>query len=87
MKVVGLDIVKEAQKRHASAAGRLSAWTAEVKAAAWSSFQDVRARFPKTDKVGDRYVFDIGGNKFRSIAAINFVTGVDRVRWFDTHAE
>ena len=89
MKLVGVDIIEEAQKRHADAAKRLSAWKAEVtsKTTAWTSFQDVRERYPTTDKVGDRYIFDIGGNRFRLIVKINFVVGVVAVRWFGTHAE
>ena len=89
MKLVGVGIVKEAQKRHTDVAKRLSAWKAEVAAEAtiWKSFQDVRARYPATDKVGDRYVFDIGGNRYRLIAKINFAVGVVAVRWFGTHAE
>jgi mRNA interferase HigB len=89
MKLVGGHILEEAQKRHADAAKRLSAWRAEVasKSTVWTSFQDVRDRYPKADKVGDRYVFDIGGNRFRLIAKINFAAGVVAVRWFGTHAD
>ena len=89
MRLVGGHILEEAQKRHPDAAKRLSAWRAEVasKSTVWKSFQDVRDRYPKTDKVGDRYVFDIGGNRFRLIAKINFAAGVVAVRWFGTHAD
>jgi mRNA interferase HigB len=89
MKVVGVDIIEAAQKRHAGAAKRLSAWKAEVesKETVWKSFQDVRARYPATDRVGSRYIFDIGGNRYRLVVKINFAVGVVAVRWFGTHAE
>jgi mRNA interferase HigB len=89
MKLVGLEIIEAAQKRHADAAKRLAAWKAEVesKETVWKSFQDVRARYPATDRVGSRYVFDIGGNRYRLIVKINFVVGLVVVRWFGTHAE
>lgn len=89
MRLVGGQIIEEAQKRHADAAKRLSAWKAEVasKSTVWTSFQDVRDRYPKADKVGDRYVFDIGGNRFRLIVKINFAAGVVAVVWFGTHAD
>ena len=89
MKLVGVEVIEEGQKRHADAANRLSAWRAEVtsETTIWKSFQDVRARYPATDKVGDRYVFDIGGNRYRLIVKINFAVGVVAVRWFGTHAE
>ena len=57
------------------------------KSTVWTSFQDVRDRYPMADKVGDRYVFDIGGNRFRLIAKIDFAAGVVAVRWFGTHAD
>jgi mRNA interferase HigB len=89
MKLVGVDTIKEAQERHADAAKRLSAWKAEVerKETVWKSFQDIRDRYPKTDKVGERYVFDIGGTKYRLIVKINFDLGIVAVKWFGTHAE
>ncbi|KJS27562.1 MAG: hypothetical protein VR75_02500 [Hyphomonadaceae bacterium BRH_c29] len=89
MKLVGLEIIEEAQKSHAGAAKRLSAWKAEVasKTTVWKSFQDIRNRYPKTDKVDERYVFDIGGNRYRLIVKVNFVAGIVAVRWFGTHAE
>lgn len=89
MKIVGVEIIEEAQKRHADVAKRLSAWRTEVasKTTVWASFQDIRDRYPKADRVGDRYVFDIAGNRFRLIVKINFAAGVVSVRWFGTHAE
>jgi mRNA interferase HigB len=61
MKLVGVEIIEEAQKHHAHDAKRLSAWKAEVasKTTVWASFQDVRDRYPKTDKVGERNVFEL----------------------------
>lgn len=87
MKILGADVLARAQKDHAGARGRLSAWKAEVEAACWRSFKDIKERYPATDKVGKRYVFDIGGNRYRLVTAIDFETGIVRVRWFGTHAE
>src|SRR5262245_42621520 len=89
MKLVGMEVIQEAQKRHAGAARRLSAWKAEVESEAtvWKSFRDVRARYPATDRVGSRYIFDIGGNRYRLVVKINFAVGVVVVRWFGTHAQ
>jgi len=89
MKIVGVEIIDEAQKRHAGVGKRLSAWRAEVasKTMVWASFQDVRDRYPTADRVGDRYVFNIAGNRYRLIVKINFAAGVVSIRWFGTHAE
>ena len=39
------------------------------------NFSELKKLFPSTDKVGDVFVFDIGENKLRLIAAIHFNTG------------
>lgn len=36
----------------------------------WESFTDVRKDYSSADKIGDCYVFDVGGNNFRLIAKI-----------------
>jgi len=41
----------------------------------WHNFADLRTVFSSTDKVGNVFVFDIGGNKLRLIAAIHFNKG------------
>lgn len=87
MKIVGTDILAKAQKAHAGARGRLSAWKTEVENACWRSFRDVKESFPATDMVKKRLVFDIGGNKYRLVTGIDFEAGVVRIRWFGTHAD
>jgi mRNA interferase HigB len=47
----------------------------------------VKATFASADRVGRFVVFDIGGNKFRLIAAIHFNRGKLYVRHVLTHAD
>jgi mRNA interferase HigB len=88
MKLIGLSILRAGQKRHAVANKRLEAWKTEVEdeETVWTSFQSIRQHFPSADKVGKRYVFDIG-IRFRLVAEVNFVTSIVTLRWFGTHAE
>jgi mRNA interferase HigB len=58
----------------------LQEWHAKARAAQWTNFLAVKQTFGQTDqtKVGSGAsvaIFDIGGNKFRLIAAIHFNTG------------
>ena len=89
MRLVGLDVIEKAQKRYSSVAKPSSTLLDAdgSKVTVSSSLQDVRNSYPSADKVGERYVFDIGGNRFRLIAKINFPAGIVAVRWFGTHAE
>ncbi len=76
-----------AQKAHPQCASALDQWYRLCKKAEWHTFAELRALFPSTDKVGDMFVFDIGGNKLRLIAAIHFNTGRLFIRAVLTHKE
>ena len=65
----------------------LDQWYRLTKRARWRNFAEVKACFPAVDKVGDKFVFDIGGNKLRLIAAIHFNAGRVFVRAVLTHRE
>jgi mRNA interferase HigB len=50
-------------------------------------FDELRKVFPSADRVGELYVFNIGGNKYRLIAALHFNRHKAYVRQVLTHAE
>lgn len=57
-------------------ADALARWCKTVEQADWRSHADVKATFgPSVDRVGDRTVFDVGGNKYRIIAWIQYKPG------------
>ena len=72
---------------HADAREPLHAWFIHAEKAQWSSFADVRREFAHADQVGLFTVFNIGGNKYRLIAAIHFNRGKVYVRHVLTHPE
>ena len=89
-----------AQKAHPQCASALDQWYRLCKKAEWHNFAELQTHlledekpgegqmlFPSTDKVGDVFVFDIGGNKLRLIAAIHFNTGRVFIRAVLTHKE
>ena len=47
-------------------------WYRVAKRATWASFAEVKQSFNTADFVPPYVVFDIGGNKYRLIAEINF---------------
>jgi mRNA interferase HigB len=62
-------------------------WYRVAKRATWASFADVRQTFNMADFVAPYVVFDIGGNKYRLIAEINFTRKVLLIRGIMTHQE
>lgn len=67
--------------------GPLQQWFAFVKAADWSEPQDVKDAFRNASFVGDRVVFNIGGNKYRLVVWINYPYRTIYIRFVGTHAE
>jgi len=56
--------------------------------AQWRNPEDVKASYPKASILkGSRVVFDIKGNDYRLIAALQYRAGVLAIRFFGTHSE
>ena len=87
MHVISHAKIVAAQAAHADCATALDQWYRLSKRAKWRNFAEVRGCFPAVDKVGDKFVFDVGGNKLRLIAAIHFNAGRVFVRALLTHRE
>ncbi len=75
-------------RKQARAAKPLNKWVEEISAASWKTHNDLKTTFPTADYVGkSRYVFNIGGNKYRLVAVVVFVGGVMEIRFVGTHDE
>ena len=59
----------------------------ESRNATWASFAEVKQSFNTADFVAPYLVFDIGGNKCRLIAEINFSRSVLFIRGIMTHKD
>lgn len=72
MRVISKARLVEFWQEHANARTPLTKWYNHVsnKTTIWESFTDVRKDYSSADKIGDCYVFDVGGNNFRLIAKI-----------------
>ncbi len=65
----------------------MQAWRKIIASRAFANFSELKLTFNSVDKVTDYYVFDIGGNKFRIVAAIHFNNQIVYVRHVFTHKE
>jgi mRNA interferase HigB len=66
----------------------LKTWFDVAKAANWTSHQSLKEAFgANVDLAHGRYVFDIGGNKYRLICRIDFRRRAALTLWVGTHAE
>jgi len=66
----------------------LRAWVHIVKSAHWSKPTDVKQTFGSADILRNgRAIFDIGGNKYRLVAAVHYRGKRVYVRFIGTHQE
>ena len=73
--------------RHANSEAPLKAWYRGSVQAEWKSYADVRSTFKATDHVGDRLVFNVGGNSYCVVCGINYEGQTMFIKWVGTHAE
>ena len=87
MHVVSHKAIRRFCEQHPHAHTALDRWYRVAKRAAWASFAEVKQSFNTADFVAPAVVLDIGGNKYRLIAEINFGRKVLFIRRIMTHKE
>ena len=71
-----------------AARSQYDAWLSIATHGRWQSPEDVKHSHPKASILkGGRAVFNIKGNDYRLIVAIDYPAGVVAIRFFGTHAE
>jgi mRNA interferase HigB len=94
MIVIGTELVERYFLRCAGHKGIKAArtqydvWLAIAGQAQWRKPEDMKRSHPKASILrGGRAVFNIKGNDYRLVAALNYQAGVLVIRFFGTHAE
>jgi mRNA interferase HigB len=76
------DRLRSGVKKH------LDAWYAEVEKARWKNPAELKAQFGSASIVsGERVVFNIKGNDYRLVVAINYHYQILLIIWLGTHKE
>jgi mRNA interferase HigB len=87
MRVIALKGLKEFWELHPDSEQALKAWYSEAMHATWANPAEVKAKYRNASIVtSERIVFNICGNKYRLIAAINYPIGVLFIKFIGTHA-
>lgn len=87
MHVISKKALREFWEQHPDSQAPLSDWFKIMQRTDFGSFAELRATFPSADMVDELFVFNIGGNKYRLIAAIHFSRGKVYIRQVLTHQE
>jgi mRNA interferase HigB len=74
-------------RNYAPVKSSLDAWFHEVEAASWKNPAEVKAAYANASIIGnDRVVFNIKGNSFRLVVAVDYLRQVVFIKWVGSHA-
>ena len=87
MHVIAKPVLIEFWERFPDAESSLKAWYRTMESETFLNFNDLRETFASADYVDGLTVFNIGGNKYRLIAAIHYNRHKVFIRAVLTHRE
>ena len=94
MIVIGTEAVESYLADHAGHKGikatrsQFEAWLDIVARANWRNPEDVKASYPKASVLkASRVVFNIKGNDYRLVAAVDFKKAIVWIKWIGTHRD
>ena len=66
----------------------LDAWFQEVRRARWRNSADIKRSYAAASIVSaERVVFNVKGNAYRLVVAVDFEKGIVRIKWTGTHKD
>ena len=88
MRIISRKAITDFCKRYPRAEKPLRAWYADAKQAQWTGPSDIKKVYRNVSVVANnRVIFNIKGNDFRLIVAINYKFGIVYIRFIGTHRE
>lgn len=75
-------------ERHPDAAEAFKAWYHDAKQAMWQSPADIRRTYATASIIANnRVIFNIRGNEYRLIVAVDYAFGIVYIRFIGTHRD
>ncbi len=88
MRVIAIKALKEFWKKHPDLEQQLKSWYYETKKATWQKPEDITMVYGTASVLkNNRIVFNIKGNSYRLITAVNYNFGIVYIRFIGTHQE
>jgi mRNA interferase HigB len=88
MRIVSRKILREFWEKHPDVRQQLQAWYVDVKNADWTSPTDIKRIYRNASIVAiNRVVFNIKGNQYRVVVAVQYSYGIVFIPFVGTHAE
>jgi mRNA interferase HigB len=88
MRVIALKTLRLFWEQHPDAQQALQAWYHDTKRASWRTPGEIKSIYSNASFVGNnRVVFNIKGNQYRLVVAIQYEYGIVYIRFVGTHQE
>ncbi len=88
MRIISRKSLKEFWEQHPDGREALQAWYADVKRACWRTPADIKNFYRNASIIADnRVVFNIKGNKYRVVVAIQYEHQIVYIRFIGSHQE
>jgi mRNA interferase HigB len=88
MRIISRRTLREFWEKHPDAEQPLRAWYANAKRANWRTPADVKTAYRNASLVANnRVVFNIKGNRYRLVVAIDYQYSIIYIRFVGTHRE
>ena len=88
MRIISRKALREFWEKHPDAKQSLQTWYSDVKQSVWNSPTDVKRTYRNASVIANnRVVFNIKGNKYRIIVAVQYKFRIVFIRFVGTHEE
>jgi len=88
VEIANAEVLHEFVRSRPDADSAITRWQNIVEASHWRHPHDAENGYPGARHLrGSRLTFNIGGNKFRLVAAVDYRVSTLRIRFIGTHAE
>ena len=86
MRVIALKALRTFWDKHPDARQALQAWYHDATRSAWKSPAEIKEMYRNASFVGkNRVVFNIKGNKYRLVVAVQYCFGIVYIRFVGSH--
>ena len=88
MRIIAKKTLKEFWEIHPDSEQPLKAWHAKAKLAEWKNTNDIKTDYKNASFIANnRVIFNIKGNSYRLVAAINYNFGIIYIRFVGKHQD
>jgi len=88
MRIIAVKTLRIFWEKHTDSRQSLQAWYHDAKRAEWKTPADIKNVYRNASIVGNnRVVFNIRGNEYRLVVAVQYQFGIVYIRFIGTHEE